>query len=73
MLDNEDDVESEDCPTEVASVEFNLPKIEVIIEVIPITIPAITGVKNFIWDLMEEIMSAIKSFNLSFTLWISFI
>ena len=42
------------------------------IEVIPITIPAIAGVKNFIWAFIEEIMSAIKSLSLSLTLCISF-
>ena len=41
-----------------------------IIDAIPITIPAIAGVKNEICDFIEEMISDNRSFNLSFTLWI---
>src|SRR3989344_8072448 len=51
----------------------NFVKIVEIIEEIPITIPAIAGVKNFTWDFIEAITSAIKSFRRSSTRWISLI
>ena len=44
----------------------------VTIDVIPTTIPAIAGVRNFIWEFISDIISPIKSLSLSFTLWISF-
>jgi len=50
----------------------NFPRIVVTIDVIPITIPDIAGVRNLICAFMELIISAIKSLSLSLTLWISF-
>lgn len=47
-------------------------KINVIIDVIPMTIPAMTGVKNVICELMSDMMSANRSFSRSFTWCISF-